>query len=79
MARQPAVKLGLVFPVAANTEPHLKFHPFQAVFGLHVSVAYAAVKFSPDMPFMVKLNIVRQIKNPYPLNRRPGIQMLPLL
>ncbi len=79
MTCKPAVKLSFVFPVAADAKPHLEFHTLQTIHGLHVPMASAAIKLSPDVPLMVKLNVIRQIKDPHPLHGLPGIQMFPLI
>jgi hypothetical protein len=79
MARQPASKLGLIFFVAIDTEPHLKFLCRNPVKGLDLSVAVLALNVPFDVPDVLEKNKFRYIDGFFPGRRRIGIKIMVFL
>ena len=48
MTRQPAVQVGVQFPVASDAKAHLEFYRLEPVHGLHVTVAVGTVQLRPQ-------------------------------
>ena len=70
MTRQPAVQVGVQFPVAPDAKAHLEFHRLEPVHGLHVPVAVGTVQLRPqDMGAVVEEDEIREDENPDPGDR----------
>ena len=79
MARKPAVKLGLSFPVTGDAKFHLKRHRHQAIKFFYITMANRTIDIFSDMRCVIEFNMVRNIIDPLPGNRGPGFQMPALL
>ena len=79
MARKPAVKLGLSFPVTGDAKFHLKRHRHQAIKFFYITMAHSTIDIFSDMRGVIELNIVRNIIDPLPGNRRFCFQVPALL
>lgn len=79
MTRQPTIQLGSQLSVASDAKAHLELYRFEAVHGLYLPVAVAAVQLSPqDMRLMPEKDEVGEDEDAYPGNRLSG-QMVFLL
>jgi hypothetical protein len=61
MTCQPAVKVGLLFPMAINTESHQEAVFFESVHGLHLPVTLIAKQFLFNVSLMVEEDKLRNI------------------
>ena len=70
MTRQPAVQVGVQFPVAPDAKAHLEFYRFKPVHGLHVPVAVGTVQLRPqDMGAVVEEDEIGEDEDPDPGDR----------
>ena len=79
MARKPAVKLGLSFPVTGDAEFHLKRNRYQAIKFFYITMAHSTIDIFSDMRGVIELNMVRNIIDPLPGYRRFCFQVPALL
>lgn len=80
MACQPAINIGITTFMALHAEAHFEIHRRQAVHCLHLPVAFDAIEFCPTYVGLVsELDMVRNIKDTNPGNRRIRVKMLLLL
>ena len=80
MACQPAINIGITTLVALHAEAHPEIHRRQAVHCLHFPVAFDAIEFCPtDMGLVPKFNMVRNVEDANPGDRRIRVEMLLLL
>ena len=76
MTRQPAVQLGVLFPVALDAEFHLEFQDLEAVHVGHLAVAFGAVQFSPaDVRVVLELGEIRNVEDPHPRYGGVGVEV----
>jgi hypothetical protein len=69
MARKPAVKLGLSFPVTGDAKFHLECQRNQAVKFFYITVANRTIYIFFNMGCVIEFNMVRNIIYPFPGNR----------
>ena len=70
MTRQPAVHLGVQFPVAVDAETHLEFYRSKPVHGLHIPVAVGAIQLGPQyMGLVTEEDEVGEDEDPDPGDR----------
>jgi len=72
---EPAVKVGLLFPVAINTESHLEAMTLEPVHGLHRAVALLTGNFLPYVALMIEQYMLRKVVHPLPGSRRLGVEI----
>ena len=79
MTCQPAVKVGLLFPMAINTESHFKAVILESVHGLHRAVALFAGDFFSYVALMIEQYVLREVVHPLPWCWRLGVEVPVLL
>jgi hypothetical protein len=79
MTSQPAVKVGLLFPMAINTESHFKAMTLESVHGLHRAVALLADNLLPYVALMIEQDVFREVVHPLPGSRRLVVEIPVLL
>jgi hypothetical protein len=75
MTCQPAVKVGLLFPMAIDTESHFKAVTLEPVHGLHRAVALLTGNLLPYVALMIEQYMLREIEYPLPWSRRLGVEI----
>ena len=75
MTCQPAVKVGLLFPMAINTESHLKAVTLEPLHGLHRAVALLTGNLLPYVALMIEQYMLRQVVDFLPRSRRLGVEI----
>jgi hypothetical protein len=79
MTCQPAVKVGLLFPMAINTESHLKAVALEPMHGLHRAVALLTGNLLPYVALMIEQYMLREVIHPLPGSRRLVVEIPVLL
>jgi hypothetical protein len=79
MARQPAVKLGIMLLVAFDAKAHLECNGVNAVHPADLAVAGAAINVPFKMGLMIKPAVIRNVHEPDPGHGCCGVKVMPQL
>jgi hypothetical protein len=79
MTCQPAIQVGLFFPVTLDAKSHLKSYLVEPVHGLYRTMARLALYLLFDVPFVIEKDMLREISDFDPRDRCPAIEVLVLL
>ena len=79
MTCQPAVKVGLLFPMAINTESHLKAVILEPMHGLHRAVAILTGNLLPYVALMIEQYMLWEVVDPSPWSGCLGVEIPVLL
>lgn len=61
--------------VTVNTKSHLEFHSDQTIHLLNIPVAFGTIDLLLDMPLVIELNVIWDIKDPNPWDRNLFFEM----
>jgi hypothetical protein len=79
MTPQPAIQIGVFFPVAVNAEPHLESSSLHPVHDGHFSVALGAFQLFPDMTLVVEKHMFGNIIHLNPGDGGFGVEIFMFL